>query len=109
MYLGTVPGNSCTLPFERIRELTGAPLPAAAMTAAWWTDGAGWERSPVSTACVSAGWRLQSVHAAARLVRFRRIERGGAARGAVAARRRLVRRPALRSGGLPTTQRSRAS
>ena len=42
-YLDGVSGGSCTLPFERMRELTGEPLPEAATSEAWWTDQAGWD------------------------------------------------------------------
>ncbi len=88
-YLAAVPGNACTFPFERIRELAGAALPDAAQSAAWWTDEAGWRACPAFQACLSAGWRLESVHAAANLVRFVRTgdeSPGGAGHGAGAPR-----------------------
>ena len=72
-YLGGLAGGSCTLPFERLRELTGRGLPDAATTPGWWTGPDGWEAWPASRACRRAGWRLESVHAAARLVRLERI------------------------------------
>ena len=90
-YLADAPGGTCTIPFLRIRELTRAALPDAAMSAAWWTDEAGWRACPASEACLSAGWRLESVHAAAQLIRLVRtgdesaVQRG---RGASAAPRR---------------------
>lgn len=72
-YLGGLAGGSCTLPFERMRELTGRVLPEAAASSAWWTDPDGWPAWPASRAFWRAGWRLESVHAAARLVRLERI------------------------------------
>lgn len=72
-YLGGLAGGTCTLPFERMRELTGRVLPEAAASSAWWTDANGWDAWPGSRACASAGWRLESVHAAAGLVRLERI------------------------------------
>ena len=72
-YLGGLAGGSCTLPFERMRELTGRVLPEAASASGWWTDPAGWPAWPASHACRCAGWRLESVHAAARLVRLERM------------------------------------
>ena len=74
-YLGALVGGTCTLPFERMRELTGRALPEAAASPAWWTDPDGWQAWPGSRACASAsaGWRLESVHAAAGLVRLERI------------------------------------
>ena len=72
-YLGELAGRSCTLPFERMRELTGRELPEAATSSAWWTDPDGWDAWPGSRVCRSAGWRLGSVHAQARLVRLERI------------------------------------
>ena len=71
-YLDGLAGSSCTLPFERIRELTGRALPEAATAEAWWSDPAGWDAWPPSGACRSAGWRVESVHAEARLVRLGR-------------------------------------
>ena len=71
-YVDGLSGGSCTLPFERIRELTGLALPEAAATEAWWTDPCGWDAWPPSDACRSAGWRVESVHPAARLVRLAR-------------------------------------
>ena len=71
-YLAAVPGTACTFPFKRFRELAGATLPEAAMSAAWWTDEAGWHACPASQACLSAGWRLESVHPVAERVRFMR-------------------------------------
>ena len=104
-YLAAVPGNACTFPVERIRELTGATLPDAAMSVAWWADRAGWHASPASRACLSAGWRLQSVHAAAGLVRFTRTgddspggSPGGRGRDASTAPRQAGRRTTGRSG-----------
>ena len=72
-YLAGIAGGSCTLPFERLRELTGWGLPEAATSPAWWTDPAGWDAWPASGACRSAGWRLESVHGSARLVRLERM------------------------------------
>lgn len=72
-YLDGVVGSSCTLLFERMRELTGRVLPEAASGSAWWTDPDGWPAWPGSRACASAGWQLESVHASARLVRLERI------------------------------------
>ena len=72
-YLRGLVGGSCTLPFERMRELTGRRLPEAATSAAWWSDPDGWPAWPASGACRTAGWRLQSVHAAEHLVRLERI------------------------------------
>ncbi|MXY17088.1 MAG: hypothetical protein F4Y57_08880 [Acidobacteria bacterium] len=69
-FLNGVAGGLCTLPFERIRELTGQPLPEAASSAAWWTDPAGWCAWPPAAACRAAGWRVESVHAASGLVRL---------------------------------------
>ena len=71
-YLDRVPGGSCTLPFGRIRDLTGVALPEAADSEAWWTDPCGWDAWPPSEACRSAGWRVVSVHASVRLVRLGR-------------------------------------
>ena len=71
-YLDRVTGGSCTLPFEGIRDLIGLELPEAAASETWWTDSAGWPAWPASNACRSAGWRVESVHAAARLVRLAR-------------------------------------
>lgn len=106
-YLAAVPGNACTFPFQRIRELAGATVPDAALSAAWWTDEAGWHASPASQACLSAGWRLESVHAAAGLVRFIYTgdeSPGRGSRGASAAPRHGGRRTthgAGRSGRRP--------
>ena len=100
-YLAAVPGNACTFPFERMRELTGALLPDAAMSAAWWTDEAGWHASPASQACLAAGWRLESVHASAELVRFTYTgdeSPAGRRRGASAAPRQAGRRTKDGSG-----------
>ena len=72
-YLGGLVGGSCTLPFERIRELTGRVLPEAATSSAWWTDPDGWHAWPASSVCGTAGWQFHSVHASARLVRLERI------------------------------------
>lgn len=90
-YLGGLAGGSCMLPFERMRELTGCGLPEAATSSAWWTDTDGWPAWPASGACWTAGWRLESVHAAARLVRLERIgddaagDQGGRGQGVVLA------------------------
>ena len=72
-YLAGIAGTSCTLPFERLRELTGRGLPDAAASSAWWTDPEGWHAWPASSVCRSAGWRLESVHGSARLVRLERM------------------------------------
>ena len=72
-YLDRVTGGSCTLPFARMRELTGRRLPEAATSSAWWTDPDGWYAWPASRACRTAGWRLESVHAKPRLARLERI------------------------------------
>ena len=77
-YLEGVAGSSCTLPFDRMRELTGEPLPEAANAAAWWTDLAGWEAWPPSDACRSAGWRVESAHPRALLMRLSRDRRKAA-------------------------------
>ena len=74
-YLAGLSGGSCTLPFERIRELTGLALPETATAEAWWTEAAGWDAWPPSAACRSAGWRVQSVHPSALLVRLTRERR----------------------------------
>ena len=71
-YLAAVPGTACTLPLKQVRELAGATLPDAAESPAWWRDEAGWRACPASQACLAAGWRLESVHAAEGLVRFMR-------------------------------------
>ena len=71
-YVDRLSGVSCTLPFGRIRELTGLALPEAADSQAWWTDPSGWEAWPPSEVCRSAGWRVESVHPEARLVRLTR-------------------------------------
>ena len=72
-YRAGLAGSSCTLSFERLRELTGRGLPEAATATAWWTDPAGWQAWPASGVCRSEGWRLESVRAAARLVRLERM------------------------------------
>ena len=73
-YLWKVPGISCVLPFARLGELTGLSLPPAGSTfVTWWTDPKGWRASPAARACEAAGWRLESVQAAAELVRFMRM------------------------------------
>ena len=72
-YLAGIAGGSCTLPFERLRELTGRGLPDAATSSAWWTDPEGGHAWPASSVCRSAGWRLESVHGSARLVRLERM------------------------------------
>ena len=71
-YVDGLSGVSCTLPFERIGELTGLALPEAAASEAWWTDPSGWEAWPPSSACRSAVWRVESVHPDTRLVRLKR-------------------------------------
>lgn len=75
-YLTGVSASSCTLPFGRIRELARHDLPAAATSADWWTDEAGWEAHPASRICRSAGWIVESVHPSAKVVRFMRIDGG---------------------------------
>ena len=74
-YLAGLSGRSCTLPFEWIDQLTGRTLPTAAKSAAWWADANGPHGSPVSRACLSAGWRVESVRESARQVRFVRFAR----------------------------------
>ena len=74
-YLAGIAGGSCTLPFDRLRELTGRVLPEGAASAGWWTDPAGWHAWPASDVCRGEGWRLESVHASARLVRLERTRR----------------------------------
>lgn len=74
-YLARLKGRSCVLPFQMVRELTGASLPGAATSAEWWMDVEGWPASPVAAACQSTGWRLDSVTESARLVRLVRFER----------------------------------
>ena len=81
-YLARVRGRSCVLPIERVQELTCSGLPEAAMSAAWWTDAEGWPASPAAAACVSVGWRVDSVTNPARLVRFVQIDRGAGPRSA---------------------------
>ena len=71
-YLRGVAGVTCVVPLERIRELLGAGLPAAAGSAGWWTDAAGWGACPAARLCREAGWRVESVHAAG-AVRFGRV------------------------------------
>ena len=71
-YLAGIAGSSCTLPFDRLRELTGRVLPEEASSSAWWTDPEGWDAWPASGVCRGEGWRLESVHASARLVRLAR-------------------------------------
>ena len=75
-YLGGLAGGSCTLPFERMRELTGRRLPEAATSLAWWSEPEGWPAWPAAEVCGTAGWRLESVHAAARLIRLERVACG---------------------------------
>ena len=81
-YLAALPGTACTFPLKRVRELAGATLPDAARSPAWWRDEAGRRACPASRACLAAGWRLESVHAAAGLVRMRTGDEspGGAGR-----------------------------
>ncbi len=76
-YLDGVSG-SCTLPFDRLRELTGQPLPEEATSEAWWTDPAGWDAWPPSRTLRTAGWRVESAHPAALLVRLARDRRKAA-------------------------------
>ena len=94
-YLDGVAGGSCTLPFDRMRELTGQPLPDAATSETWWTDPAGWDAWPPSSALRAAGWRIESAHPAALLVRLARDRRNAAdARAAGRTRRRWPDRSA---------------
>ena len=72
-YLIRSGGRSCVLPLERVQELTRGGLPGAAMSAVWWTGDEGWAACPAATACLSVGWRLESVTWSAKLVRFERI------------------------------------
>ena len=72
-YLAALSGRSCTLPFDWIEKLTKRSLPAAAMSAAWWKDGNCPDGSLVSRACLSAGWRVESVQKSGR-VRFVRVD-----------------------------------
>ena len=78
-YLAGIAGASCTMPLDRMRELTGRVLPEGAASPGWWADPDGWHASPASGVCLCAGWRLESVHGSARLVRLERI--GGNAGG----------------------------
>lgn len=71
-YLTGITGGSCTLPFERLRELTGEGLPEAATSSEWWSDSEGWPAWPASSVCQAAGWRLESAHTADRLLRLER-------------------------------------
>ena len=77
-YLESVSGGSCTLPFDRMRELTGEPLPEKSSSEAWWTDPAGWDAWPPSDTCRAAGWRVESAHPEALLVRLARDRRTAA-------------------------------
>ena len=79
-YLDGVSG-SCMLPFERMRELTGEPLPEEAASEAWWTDPAGWTAWPPSNTLREAGWHVESAHPAAPLVRLARDRRQAADAG----------------------------
>lgn len=72
-YLAGIAGGSCTLPFERLRELTGRALPEAAASSEWWTDPEGWPAWPALGVCQAAGWRLESARAAERLLRLERM------------------------------------
>lgn len=72
-FLARLAGRSCVLPFQRVQELAGGGLPEAAMSVAWWTDVEGWPASAAAPACLSAGWRLDSVTNSARFVRFVRV------------------------------------
>ena len=86
-YLDGLSGGSCTLPFERMRELTSEPLPEEAASEAWWTDPAGWDAWPPSSALRAAGWHVESAHPSALLVRLGR-DRRKAADARAAARKR---------------------
>ena len=72
-YLAGIAGGSCTLPFERLRELTDRGLPEAAASSEWWTDPEGWPAWPASSVCRAAGWRLESARAAESLLRLERM------------------------------------
>ena len=72
-YLAGIEGGYCTLPFERLRELTGGGLPEAAASSEWWTDPEGWPAWPASGVCRTAGWRLESARATERLLRLERM------------------------------------
>ena len=62
-YLDGVSGcSTCMLPFERMRELAGEPLPEEAASEAWWTDTAGWDAWPPSSTFRAAGWHVESAH-----------------------------------------------
>ena len=69
-YLNALPGVSCTIPMDRVRQLAGPTMPPAATAVDWWTQAGGWRDSPTARACLAAGWRLQSVYGHDRLVRF---------------------------------------
>ncbi len=87
-YLDGVSGcSTCMLPFERMRELTGEPLPEEAASAAWWTDSAGWDVWPPSSTFRAAGWHVESAHPTVLLVRLAR-DRRKAADARVAGRKR---------------------
>ena len=76
-YLNGVSAGSCTLPFDRMRELTGEPLPEEAASEAWWTDPAGWDAWPPSSALRAAGWQVESAYPTALLVRLAPYRRNG--------------------------------
>lgn len=75
-YLARVTGVSCTLPVERVHDLTGGEFRVAAESDVWWTDAAGWRASAAARACSAAGWRLESVHTREEFVRFTRAGGG---------------------------------
>ena len=75
-YLARVTGASCTLPVERVQDLTGGEFRIAGESDEWWADAAGWGASAAARACLAAGWRLESVHAREGLVRFTRAGGG---------------------------------
>ena len=60
-----------------LRQNAGTDRPRAAGgggVARWWTDPERWRAWPASGVCRTAGWRLESVHASARLVRLEGLE-----------------------------------
>ena len=93
-YLTGVAGRSCTLPFDRIQDLTRATSHGAAALPGWWTEPDGQAAKAASQACLAAGWRFESVHPSAGLVRFVRV--AGAAIGEDA--RGTTTAPPRRSG-----------
>ena len=59
-YMAGVAGRSCTLPFDRIQDLTRSRLPAVATSPGWWTKPDGWGADAASKACLATGWQFSS-------------------------------------------------